>query len=375
MRNSIAAHRSNRSYSDTPFTQNEGVAIGCGSISSNDQKHVLPPVIVDRSINASSRRRLQHGVDPSDCSNSADGRDFYCWMQCPILKGDDLPVQDHLIKGESLYCAHLAVLAQTKNLKKAILACTDEKGVIGGIMDDGCSNIWHPTIEGAFTYLQDSSNIPTETDSHADNHGESGNNEDIVPLDQNNDLVNKFHEEKYCYGSTAMYMQGFEWEGTTCVVYLFKSWVITTRAVFVIACIFTVVFGIAVEIIIKQRSLFVERLSEPKQKLLVSAFLYAIQLISGYFIMLVVMTYSAPLVISVVVGLTAGHVFVNLDAIRGGNKGIKLHTSGGTTPCCVTEKEVSSEEPLASGESPKEETQREIEDANCGNCCDPYYEP
>merc|ERR1719203_1651324 len=111
---------------------------------------------------------------------------------------NSLPVQDHLIKGESLYCAHLAVLAQTKNLKKAILACTDEKGVIGGIMDDGCSNIWHPTIEGAFTYLQDSSNIPTETDSHADNHGESGNNEDIVPLDQNNDLVNKFHEEKYC---------------------------------------------------------------------------------------------------------------------------------------------------------------------------------
>ena len=67
---------------------------------------------------------------------------------------------------------------------KAISFCTDEKGVVGGVMDAACANVWHSTVEGAFSYLSE-------------------------------DNDNKRYDEKYCYGGTSMYMHGFVWESST----------------------------------------------------------------------------------------------------------------------------------------------------------------
>ena len=78
------------------------------------------------------------------------------------------------------------------DVAKAISFCTDEKGVVGGVvMDAACTNVWHSTVDGAFSYLSE-------------------------------DNDNKRYDEKYCYGGTSMYMHGFVWESSTCIVYLFQ---------------------------------------------------------------------------------------------------------------------------------------------------------
>ena len=122
MKSSVSTqHSLKRRYGDNPSSDND-ISIGCGVVprKNHDKDSGFlqggHPTVVDTSQNVSSsvsRRRLQHGVDPSECSNSANGIDFYCWMQCPTLKGDDLPVQDHLDKGESLYCLKESVLVDS----------------------------------------------------------------------------------------------------------------------------------------------------------------------------------------------------------------------------------------------------------------------
>ena len=109
MKSSVSTqHSLKRRYGDNPSSDND-ISIECGVAPRTNQDkdsgflQGCHPTVIDTSQNVSpsvSRRRLKHGVDPSECSNSANGIDFYSWMQCPTLKGDDLPVQDHLDKGE-----------------------------------------------------------------------------------------------------------------------------------------------------------------------------------------------------------------------------------------------------------------------------------
>ena len=336
MKSSVAVqHSRKRRYGDNPSANND-ISIGCGAVPRNKQEKDLGflqdglPTVVDRSQNISSsisRRRLQHGVDPSECSNSAKGIDFYCWMQCPILKGDDLPVQDHLDQGESIYCLNESVLVESKgDVAEAISFCTDEKGVVGGVMDAACVNIWHPTVEGAFSYLSD--------DNDDNRYG-----------------------EKYCYGATSMYMHGFVWEASTCIVYLFQPWVITTRFALVMACFGTIFFGIAVEVIIRQRRLIVAKIQDRQKKVASSAVLYAIQLAFAYGIMLIVMTYSGPLVLCVIIGLVAGHVISFM-----GKHDPKI---SGSTPCCATD-EISAD---AQEQEHRSHTGTDEESLGVGNCC------
>jgi len=275
---------------------------------------------------------------------------------------DGLTVREHMDQGETTYCAHLPTLAESKDLDKAVRACKDEFDVVGGTMDSDCANVWHPIVVGTFTYLEsDEDQNENESETESKHIGENHNN-GTVPNQENaieplSNSVEDLYQEKYCYGSTSMYMQGFEWEGSTCVVYLFKSWVLTTRSLFIVACLLTIVFGIAVEMIIKQRRIQVEKISDAKKKLALSAFFYAIQITMGYLIMLVVMTYSGPLNICVVIGLVLGHVIGNLENISGTNKKGTIHLAGGTTPCCVAEKTV---KPVETAPEPPEE--------NCCNC-------
>ena len=359
MRNSFSVHSKNRKYGDHRTQNNNHASIGCGTTQS--------PMMVDTNLdnfsdyssnNYRHRRRLQHDVDPSECTNSVDGIDFYCWMQCPILENDGLTTQQHLDQGESLYCAHLEELAQTNDLKKAIQACTDEQGVVGGTMDSGCTNIWHPTVDGAFTYMKDY--VQTDQQNHTHHQGNKLQDEELHKFD--------LYKEKYCYGSTSMYMQGFEWEGSTCIVYLFHSWIITSRTAFIGACLGTIFFGIAVEYFIKFRRTTTEKVTHATHKLATSAILYGIQITLGYFIMLVVMTYSGPLVLSVVIGLVLGHVICNWELISSvsPNPSTNVHLSNSTTPCCVVEKDISKDIPEKVVES---EQAIPVEDINgCCNC-------
>ena len=101
-------------------------------------------------------------------------------------------------------------------------------------------------------------------------------------------------------------------------------------AILVVACFGTILFGIAVELIIKHRRLIVAKIKDRKQKIASSALLYAIQLTFAYGIMLIIMTYSGPLVLCVIIGLVAGHILCSL-----GENDPKI--SSGSTPCCSTD--------------------------------------
>lgn len=274
-------------------------------------------------------------------------------MQCLTVPDDDhqhRTNQQHVDDGEAVYCLNRHVLSSTQSLSQAVKACTDEKGVVGGKMDAGCANVWHERLDNVKSYLP---NVTTE-----DNHTN--------------------YPTKYCYGATGMYMHGFEWEGQTCLVYLFSDLVIHSRSWLVLACFTTIVFGVAVELVMKQRRMFVaNRLFgfPTYQRLALAGLSYAVQLTMGYAIMLLVMTYSGPLVLSVVTGLMLGHVLVNWDTLTDKHKhdateqrqpsssSLRNHSTvsndhgerqsqqhrrrkqtsmdlltqtGGTTPCCLT---------------------------------------
>jgi hypothetical protein len=79
--------------------------------------------------------------------------------------------------------------------------------------------------------------------------------------------------------------------------------------------------------------------------------------------MLVVMVYSVPLFISVIVGLVSGHVLFNLKNITGKDSGAA--TLEGSTPCCqnVVDENVDASE----GEEKESITTKEEEKE--GDCC------
>lgn len=132
-------------------------------------------------------------------------------------------------------------------------------------------------------------------------------------------------EEPWCYGGTSMYMDGFQWIDSTCVIYLFPTWVLRTPAAIVGACFATLIFGICLEGVIFARRRTVQNMEEAGWKLQVgvSTLMYGIQLTMGYMLMLVVMTYSGPLFLCVVVGLMLGHLIFNSKVFNNGRgKGV-----------------------------------------------------
>eukprot|EP00588_Corethron_pennatum_P007032 CAMPEP_0194291826 /NCGR_PEP_ID=MMETSP0169-20130528/44267_1 /TAXON_ID=218684 /ORGANISM="Corethron pennatum, Strain L29A3" /LENGTH=696 /DNA_ID=CAMNT_0039039827 /DNA_START=202 /DNA_END=2289 /DNA_ORIENTATION=+ len=251
----------------------------------------------DAPINTMRRVSAGH-QDPSVCNNSTN---FYCWMTC-----QNLPEADHkdalINAGNSLYCADPAIV-DYQDLSKGVSACT-QGGVVGGAMDAACVGIWKPAEPGVPTYIIEGIE-----------GGDSG-----LPND----------EAPYCYGGTSMYMHGFEWEASTCVVYLFKGLVITSRIAFVFTCLGTVLLGVCFEWLVFGRRKATAASAQWKSKILrtgASASMYGVQLAAGYALMLVIMTYSGPLVCSVVLGLSIGHFWVAWDQEN------DVVVAGGT-PCC-----------------------------------------
>jgi hypothetical protein len=116
--------------------------------------------------------------------------------------------------------------------------------------------------------------------------------------------------DAYCYGGTSMYMDGFNWIGSTCVIYLFPQWVLSTPGKFALGCLGSILFGILLEYVLWKRRV-VYTMSPGRRRLVLSVLVYGLQLTMGYFIMLVIMTYSGPLFVSVVGGMMMGHAIFN----------------------------------------------------------------
>lgn len=281
-----------RRFSDR--VQENEITFGCGDLDDDSVQ------LARNNIAVPSRRRLQHVGGPSDCSNNDN---FFCWMSCMDVPSDDQSFLSHVHSGENLYCLDPAVLAETNDLKEAVAACSDSIGVAGGIHRAGCKNVWAPSEIG----------VPTYTSLYVNNEQK---------------------ELKYCYGSTGMYMHGFEWESSTCIIYLFGPLTITSRSALSLACIGTIVFGILVEFVIRKRRTVLRGMQNGIKKILASAFLYGSQLTLSYLIMLVIMTYSGPLFISVILGLVIGHTVFHWNDFMDKNALGEVALEG-STPCCT----------------------------------------
>jgi hypothetical protein len=304
---------------DLANAHSSDVSIGCGFAeerAGDDHTAISTPV----ATSSTRRRRLQHVENAGACNNVTN---FYCWMSCLDIPNAD-QAEGYLNEGYSLYCVDPSVLAATGGqVSKAQEPCT-EQGIVGLAMQTNCMGSWHPTAPGAYAQTVD---VQTE------NGGE-------------------IFEEPYCYGGTSMYMDGFHWLGTTCVIYLFPRLVLDSPGAMVAACLFTIAFGIALEWVIQRRRVTVQKFGPGYPRLCVSACFYGLQLTMGYTIMLVIMIYSIPLFLSVVLGIVGGHVlFSAADAIVSPNapcynKAAQDNFAAGEdddddalAPCCGSETE------------------------------------
>jgi hypothetical protein len=128
--------------------------------------------------------------------------------------------------------------------------------------------------------------------------------------------------DEYCYGiGTTMYMDGFqsiakEPKGATaCMNLLFPDWQIQSDSDLAIACIGVFLFAIFSEFIKASRKKVVVYLRVSKFSYLTDPILFlyhGTQVIFGYFLMLIAMTYNVELFSCLVVGLSVGYAIFNL---------------------------------------------------------------
>ncbi|GKY95769.1 hypothetical protein MPSEU_000538100 [Mayamaea pseudoterrestris] len=265
--------QSMRYNKDRGYLESEGVSIGCGSESVEPLDAAIQS-LESSSIQSTDRRRLQHVQNADACNNSTN---FFCWMQC-LEVPDFKQAEGYLREGYSLYCLDPATLAASSNrVSAAVEPCQD-----GYVHNAYCTGSWQPTAPGVTA-------IPVATNASSPS------------------LTN----EQWCYGATSMYMDGFHWRNSVCVIYLFPQWILSTPGKVVGASIGTLAFGVGLEKTIHHRRLVVTSMKAGYYRLAASAFLYAFQLTMGYLLMLIIMTYSGPLFLCVILGLVGGHVLFN----------------------------------------------------------------
>eukprot|EP01082_Thalassiosira_pseudonana_P012323 g11060.t1 g11060 contig48:59168-61539(+) len=226
------------------------------------------------------RRRLQHVNSPADCNNQTN---FFCWHQCLDIPNEE-HIMDYLRDGFSLYCLDPALLVSSGNsIAEASEPCKN-----GYTHNSNCLGSWQEKDMNAEAY-----EFPYY----------------VAEAEEANYPMPDM-DEQYCYGGTSMYMDGFNWIGSACVIYLFPQWVLSTPGKFALGCIGSILFGVLLESVLwKRRSIY--SLEPGMRRLILSALVYGLQLTMGYFIMLVIMTYSGPLFVSTIGGMMAGHVLFN----------------------------------------------------------------
>jgi len=263
---------SSSSRKQQEFGNDNVVSIGCGVENSITDNELLP-----LSLDRRRRRRLQHAADPSACNNSTN---FFCWMQCVEIPNAN-QLEQYVQEDYSLYCLDPAILASSGNsVTKATAPCKN-----GKIHNSNCQGSWQRTAPG----------VPKSVDFGSDND----DGDDGGPL-------------QYCYGGTSMYMDGFHWvHDTTCIIYLFPNWVVSSRGKLIVASLGTILASMSLELVIFQRRVYHSRMSEGYKRLLTTTLLYGLQLTMGYLLMLVIMTYSGVLFLCTILGLMMGHAVWN----------------------------------------------------------------
>ena len=252
----------------------DSISIGCGSASATLAPNFskLPYPI------APARRRLQMVGSAGDCNNSTN---FFCWMSCLDIPDVDR-AEAYETSGYSLYCLDPSVLSTSgHNVAQAVDECPND------VHNARCLGSWQFTVPG----------VPSSPVVYnATNSGKS--------------------KEPFCYGGTSMYMDGFHWMDTVCVIYLFPEWILNTEGKFVAASIGSLFVGVLLEAVIMRRRLVMSSMGASYRRLAASAMFYGLQLTIGYLAMLVVMTYSGPLFMCIILGIVGGHVLFNAkDAI------------------------------------------------------------
>ena len=134
--------------------------------------------------------------------------------------------------------------------------------------------------------------------------------------------------KQFCFSKSSMLMQGFEFSslrGSTCIILLFKSWVLDTRPKLLLGCIFVFSLGFALEYVTAYRRRQSNAFLKWKYGRHYSVFLFASSLVLAYLCMLVAMTYSVELFFSVICGFTVGHYL---------NRSYLAPVSQFVEPCC-----------------------------------------
>ena len=283
-------HDDDHLFSWTPTTQRT-LSIGCGAYTPVSELEEESDASMangngndkDQLLFLGGRRlRADHVQSPDACNNSTN---FFCWMSCMDIP-DAGRIEERLNDGQSLYCMDPAIYDGTAHHK--VKAAT-EPCAQGHVHNANCLGQWAPTAHGVTPY-----DFPQYDHHHSTNDDPDPHNHD--PDDTNSTNVD------FCYGGTSMYMDGFHWTDTTCVIYLFPEWVLSTQGKLAAAGIGTVMFGAGLEWVIYWRRWTMTSLSSSSTsrplRMVTSGLFYGLQLSMGYMLMLVIMTYSGVLYVS-----------------------------------------------------------------------------
>jgi len=137
-------------------------------------------------------------------------------------------------------------------------------------------------------------------------------------------------DEQYCFGpGTDMHMSGFVFGVGDCVVFLLEQWRLDSPRAMGIGLLASAWLGLVYEGLTWARRNKLQTSPWLRQRpwlwTLILTLSYMLQVLLGYLLMLIAMTYQLELLLSAVSGLGLGHAIFNLKAPVGES----------VEPCCV----------------------------------------
>ena len=156
----------------------------------------------------------------------------------------------------------------------------------------------------------------------------------------------------FCSGmGMAMHMDGLELFPTHCINLLLGSWKLDSPLKFYGAVAGTAVFALLFEVATwVRRTLHARQVAEPRATKwrVATALLYTVQVLWGYLLMLITMTYQIELLLAVVLGLGGGHAALNWSEPPG-NGAVLCHPDDEEAGISRRSTKASLMEPLLSG--------------------------
>src|SRR3989338_9903824 len=116
----------------------------------------------------------------------------------------------------------------------------------------------------------------------------------------------------FCTGPGRVMMPGFQSSvDGPCILYLFEGVVVNTQVKYAFAVIGTFFLAVANEVFIWARKKVdtTSALKNPIWIICIETFLYGLQMVNAYWLMLLVMTYEYVVFIAIILGLAFGHFF------------------------------------------------------------------